>query len=308
MQQGAPGRPGGASSSVHVPGSAAGQARGPGGAGAGGAPGGGVHLPRSMAPHIAPASAAAGRPAAAPPGRGQAARQTHQAGAVQARGAPPHAEPRRETPPAPLRSYAGPGRSLAPRVAADPRLGGGRMLHTAGVTGAAVVHAGPRPFLRPEDHRDATRDRAFVHTHEADFHTRQVAAFDRHEFHRWQAGLWRNEWHYGRRGWWWDVGGVWYGYPEPIFPYPEEVAPLVVYDAAVIDGPDMADAELGTTQESGAPVLPGQVALAAAAPIQPLPPTPVGWYRCDQPGGYFPGLDSCGTYWALVQNAPMPGE
>jgi hypothetical protein len=32
----------------------------------------------------------------------------------------------------------------------------------------------------------------------------------------WEGGRWRHEMHNGRMGWWWDVGGVWYWYPEPV--------------------------------------------------------------------------------------------
>jgi hypothetical protein len=172
-------------------------------------------------------------------------------------------------------------------------------VHTAGITDPHVMRAGPRSFLHADAHRDIGRDRAFIHDHEHDFHSRHVRDFDRHEMARWRRGLWRNEWHYGRRGWWWDVDGVWYDYPEPIWPYPEDVAPLVEFDTPVIDGPDLTLVEL--VAEPGTPPPPGPE-------IPPLPATPLGWYRCDQPGGYYPGLDTCGTYWALVQNAPMPGE
>src|SRR5215510_15307968 len=30
----------------------------------------------------------------------------------------------------------------------------------------------------------------------------------------WEGGRWRHEMHNGRYGWWWDVGGVWYFYPQ----------------------------------------------------------------------------------------------
>ena len=32
----------------------------------------------------------------------------------------------------------------------------------------------------------------------------------------WEGGRWRHEMHDGRMGWWWDVGGVWYFYPERV--------------------------------------------------------------------------------------------
>jgi hypothetical protein len=32
----------------------------------------------------------------------------------------------------------------------------------------------------------------------------------------WEGGRWRHEVHNGRDGYWWDVGGVWYYYPQPM--------------------------------------------------------------------------------------------
>ena len=32
----------------------------------------------------------------------------------------------------------------------------------------------------------------------------------------WEGGRWHHEVHDGRPGWWWDVGGVWYYYPQPM--------------------------------------------------------------------------------------------
>jgi hypothetical protein len=32
----------------------------------------------------------------------------------------------------------------------------------------------------------------------------------------WDRGHWRHEIHNGRDGWWWDVGGVWYYYPQQL--------------------------------------------------------------------------------------------
>lgn len=51
----------------------------------------------------------------------------------------------------------------------------------------------------------------------------------------WEGGRWRHEMHDGRMGWWWDVGGVWYYYPQRIDGPPDYVsddyADDVVYDA-----------------------------------------------------------------------------
>jgi hypothetical protein len=58
----------------------------------------------------------------------------------------------------------------------------------------------------------------------------------------WEGGRWRHEVHNGRNGWWWDVGGVWYYYPEPVEGPPTYVsedyaddvvyAPATAYEAA----------------------------------------------------------------------------
>jgi hypothetical protein len=51
----------------------------------------------------------------------------------------------------------------------------------------------------------------------------------------WEGGHWRHEVHNGRPGWWWDVGGIWYWYPERLDGPPtyvsEDYADDVVYDA-----------------------------------------------------------------------------
>jgi hypothetical protein len=40
----------------------------------------------------------------------------------------------------------------------------------------------------------------------------------------WEGGRWRHEMHNGRTGWWWDVGGVWYWYPERLEGPPDYVS------------------------------------------------------------------------------------
>jgi hypothetical protein len=53
----------------------------------------------------------------------------------------------------------------------------------------------------------------------------------------WDRGGWRHEWRNGRYGWWWDVGGAWYFYEQPVYPYP-----TVISDVEVLEDPAMADA------------------------------------------------------------------
>jgi hypothetical protein len=170
-----------------------------------------------------------------------------------------------------------------------------------------------------------------VAAHRGDFHTRFARDFTAREMAAWRHGLWRNEWHYGRRGWWYEVDNVYYDYPDPIEPYPEEVADLTVYDSPVVDGPDVsADETLPPAQDvavvgageasyAAAPPPPGvapdpavpptQVADAGGAPpIAPLPAAPAGWYHCEGPQGFYPGVSACVPGWNLVQTPPLPGE
>src|SRR5579859_8019665 len=74
----------------------------------------------------------------------------------------------------------------------------------------------------------------------------------------WEAGRWRHEAHNGRYGWWWDVGGVWYFYPQPVEGPPAYVSELEVVED--FDGPD------------GPPVAAGYPPPVAYAPPPPPPP------------------------------------
>jgi hypothetical protein len=54
----------------------------------------------------------------------------------------------------------------------------------------------------------------------------------------WSYGRWHHTTRKGRFGWWWDVGGVWYFYPEPI-----EGPPAYVSDIEVAGEPDETTAD-----------------------------------------------------------------
>ncbi len=101
---------------------------------------------------------------------------------------------------------------------------------------------------------------------------------DIHRFHEHDLGLWRGgHWykgrHLGRRGWWWIVGGVWYFYPAPVYPYPDPYLPPVV-----------------------------------VAPPAPAPaPAQQYWYYCSNPAGYYPYVARCATAWQPVPANPPPG-
>ncbi len=55
--------------------------------------------------------------------------------------------------------------------------------------------------------------------------------------HAWGGGRWRHEWHNGRYGWWWDVGGAWYFYPERMDGPPTYVSEIEFMEGPGPDGP-----------------------------------------------------------------------
>src|SRR5665213_1462850 len=75
-----------------------------------------------------------------------------------------------------------------------------------------------------------------------------------------QGGRWHHEVHYVRDGYWWDVGGVWYFYPQPMEGPPAYVSEDFADDVDV--GPD-----------AGPPVA-GAYAPPPAAYYPPPPPPP----------------------------------
>jgi hypothetical protein len=53
----------------------------------------------------------------------------------------------------------------------------------------------------------------------------------------WEGGRWRHENHNGRYGWWWDVGGVWYYYPERMDGPPAYISEEYIDDVPVAYAP-----------------------------------------------------------------------
>jgi hypothetical protein len=66
------------------------------------------------------------------------------------------------------------------------------------------------------------------------------------------------------------VGGLWYFYPEPVYPYPDPYIPSVV----VVQSPP-----------------------ATAA-------TPQYWYYCEATQNYYPYTPTCPNGWKMVPAAP----
>jgi hypothetical protein len=139
--------------------------------------------------------------------------------------------------------------------------------------------------------------------------------FGGHVYHgrqAWEGGRWRHEAHNGRYGWWWDVGGVWYFYPQPIDGPPAYVSEIEVVED--FDGPD------GPPVAAGYPPPPP----VAYAPPPPPPPPPdpaagavggaivgglLGGLLTGRAGGAAVGAITGGTIGAIsgAQAAQRPG-
>jgi hypothetical protein len=109
---------------------------------------------------------------------------------------------------------------------------------------------------------------AFAQPHEAwhgDIHN-----FHEHDWGVWRGGHWYHGGHGGRMGWWWVVGGTFYFYPAPVYPYPSPWEPPAV--------------ELVTPPVGSAP---------------PPPPTQY-WYYCPPAKSYYPYVPTCPGGWQQV--------
>jgi hypothetical protein len=142
--------------------------------------------------------------------------------------------------------------------------------------------------------------------------------FGGHAYHgrfAWEGGRWRHEAHNGRYGWWWDVGGVWYFYPQPM-----EGPPAYVSDLEVVDDDGGPDGPGGPPVDAGYPPPPP----VAYAPPPPPPPPPdpaagavggaivgglLGGLISGRPGGAIAGAVAGGTVGAIAgaQAAARPG-
>ena len=106
-----------------------------------------------------------------------------------------------------------------------------------------------------------------------------IRYFDRHDLPRWRGGAWRHARHQGRLGWWWVVGGSWYFYSQPVYPYPDPYIPPVVI-----------------TQSD--PVEPAPAIIVAPAAASQ------SWYFCVSSDSYYPYVASCPEGWTTVPATP----
>lgn len=118
-----------------------------------------------------------------------------------------------------------------------------------------------------------------------------IRHFDRHDFPRWRAGAWRHARHQGRLGWWWVVGGSWYFYSQPVYPYPDPYTPHYYMQSE----PQVVVIE----QEREAP--PPEIVVAPPVASQ-------SWYFCVSTQGYYPYTTSCPEGWVSVPATPEPAR
>jgi hypothetical protein len=95
--------------------------------------------------------------------------------------------------------------------------------------------------------------------------------FHEHDFDHWREGRWFHGPHEGRDGWWWTVGGLWYFYPAPVYPYPDPYTPPTV--------------------------------VVETAPVPPTGAPPSYVYYCATPAGYYPYVPQCAVAWQKVVSA-----
>jgi hypothetical protein len=136
-------------------------------------------------------------------------------------------------------------------------------------------------FIRPAAADERDRHRGFERPPRHEVWRGDIRHFRDHDFDRWRGGRWYHGRHLGRVGWWWIVGGIWYFYTTPVYPYPNPYLPPVVV------------------------VPPAPAPAPAPAPVPEPPAQPQYWYYCPNPPGYYPYVAQCATNWQQVPAAPQ---
>lgn len=124
-------------------------------------------------------------------------------------------------------------------------------------------HGRPRGERELPREREAPRER--IEPHREFGELREFRGPDRDE---WRRGHWIEEEHEGRRGWWWVVGGIWFPFAAPVYPY----APYPL-----------------DTYPPNAPVTYWYYCPSADAYYPDVPQCPEGWtVQVAEPGPYSP--------------------
>ena len=95
-----------------------------------------------------------------------------------------------------------------------------------------------RPAMAPRQGQVRGPQGQGAHVAHGNFPARNFGGHAYHGHLAWEGGRWRHEMHNGRLGWWWDVGGAWYFYPQPMEGPPAYVSDVEVMDDAYAGGPD----------------------------------------------------------------------
>ena len=166
------------------------------------------------------------------------------------------------------------------------------------LVGTALVAAAPAS-AEPVDHFH----HIIAHPHPG-FHPRPAYRHFvlRHDFHHfspaehrwWVGGRWRHTWWHGRYGWWWNVGGFWYFYDTPVYPYPGYVSETYYDDPAYYDDQD------GGSDNQGAP---GDQSGGDQGGYDQSGGYGGVWYHCSAPEGYYPYVKNCRN-WEQVPAQP----
>jgi hypothetical protein len=91
----------------------------------------------------------------------------------------------------------------------------------------------------------------------------------------WRDGRWRHELRDGRDGWWWDVGGYWYYYPEQTEGPPDYVSDVEVADEATPATPSNSRSPPATLDWVSPPATSNSPSPPAPS-ASPSPPAPSG--------------------------------
>src|SRR6516164_6301904 len=106
----------------------------------------------------------------------------------------------------------------------------------------------------PEDQTSAPEEQTIRAPEEQT--TVRTQTFGGHVYHgqlAWRDGRWRHEMRDGWDGWWWDVGGYWYYYPEPIEGPPDYVSGVEVTDDTTTAAPSAAPSPPATSATPSPP-------------------------------------------------------
>lgn len=139
--------------------------------------------------------------------------------------------------------------------------------------------------------------------HEHPFREHDVHRFRPHELELWRGGVWRHEWHEGRLGWWWAVGGAWYFYERPIYPYPMVVANVVYVPPVTVVAPTYSGPQMPPVSPQGTTVVAPLSPPGVPAPGVPAPEAQLYFY-CDSAKAYYPAVMQCPQPWRRVPLMP----